>query len=112
MVNRPSGMSFDDALAAAGERNHVVQRFDAAFKEAPDVARGLANTLLVFDHGDADKTFTVLAEGDPGRDHDAGFLHHQRCELHAADVAEDFWQRRPGEHRGRWRRNFPAGAAE
>src|SRR6202521_3449619 len=99
-------------LAPVGERNHVVQRFDAAFKEAAHAAGGLANTLLVFHHGDAHIALAVLAEGDPGRNHDAGFLDHQGRELHAADAAEGLRQRRPSEHRGVGRRNLPAGAAE
>src|SRR5204862_8090048 len=102
----------NDVLASAGEWNHVVQRFHAAFKETPDVASSLPNALLVLDHGDAHKTFAMLAEGDARRDHDARFLHHQRCKLHAADFPEQLWQRRPGEHRGgRWR-NLPPGPAE
>src|ERR1700681_1607654 len=64
-------------LSPIGERNHVVQRFNAAFKEAPYAARGLADTLLVFDHRDADIALAMLAKGDAGRDHHAGFLHHQ-----------------------------------
>src|SRR5947209_10578108 len=89
-----------EELAPIGERNHVVQRFNAAFKEAAHAARGLADSLLVFHHGDTDIAFAMLDEGDAGRHHDAGFLHHQSGELHAADAFEGFWQRRPGEHRG------------
>src|SRR6202166_1167357 len=97
----------ESCLAPVGERNHVVQRFDAAFKEAAHPAGGLANTLLVFHHGDADIALAVLAEGNPGRNHDAGFLDHQGRELHAADAAEGLGQRRPREHRGFTRRNIP-----
>src|SRR5258707_2528558 len=99
-------------LAPVGERNHVVQRFNAAFKEAAHAARGLANALFVFHHGDANKTLAVLAESDAWRDHDAGFLHHQGRELHAADIAKRLRQRRPCEHRGLGGRNFPPRAAE
>src|ERR1700748_2624611 len=102
----------EQGLAPVGERNHVVQRFDAAFKEAAHTARGLPDTLFVFHHCDADIALAMLAEGNAGRDHDAGFLHHQGCELHAADALERLGQRRPGEHRGLRRRNVPAGAAE
>src|SRR5260370_40163782 len=49
-------------LPPVGERNHVVQRFNAAFKEAAHAAGGLADTLLVFHHGDANITLAVLAE--------------------------------------------------
>jgi hypothetical protein len=48
-----------------------VQRFNADFKEAPHPARRLADTLLVFHHGNADLAFAVLAEGDAGRNHHA-----------------------------------------
>src|ERR1700754_4704681 len=99
----PNGLE----LAPVGERNHVVQRFDAAFKEAAHPAGGLADTLFVFHHGDANIALAMLAEGHARRDHDAGFLHHQGCELHAADVTEGCGQRRPGEHRSIGRRNVP-----
>src|SRR3954463_4214460 len=101
-----------EELAPIGERNHVVQRFNAAFKEAAHTTCGLADALLVFHHGDADKPLAVLAEGNAGRNHDAGFLSHQGRELHAADVLEGLWQRRPGEHRGLRRGNVPSGAAK
>src|SRR5581483_4858432 len=94
-------------LSPVGERNHVVQRFEAAFKEAAHPARSLADTLLVFHHGDADIALAMLAEGDAGRYHHAGFLHHQGGELHAAEALERLGQRRPGEHRGLRRRNIP-----
>src|SRR3982074_3151658 len=87
-------------LSPVGERNHVVQRFNAAFKEAAHAAGGLADTLLVFHHGDADIALAVLAEGNPRGHHDAGFFHHQGRELHAADAAEGLGQRRPRKHRG------------
>ena len=77
-------------LPPVGERNHVVQRFKAAFKEAAHAARGLADPLLVFHHGDADIALAVLAEGHAGRYHHARFLDHQGRELHAADVANAF----------------------
>ena len=55
-----------EGLSPVGERNHVVQRFKAAFKETAHAAGGLADTLLVFHHGDANITLAVFAEGDPG----------------------------------------------
>src|SRR3984885_5898555 len=94
-------------LAPVGERNNVVQRFDAAFKEAAHAAGGLANTLLVFHHGDANIALAVLAKGNTRGYHDAGFLDHQGRELHTADPAERRRQRRPREHRGLRRRNLP-----
>src|SRR4051794_21237352 len=102
----------EENLTPSGERNDVVQRFDAAFKEAAHAARGLPDPLLVFHHGNADISFAMLAKADAGRHRDAGFLHHQGCELHAADAAEGLRQRHPGEHRGLRRRDLPAGAAE
>src|SRR3984957_17622871 len=63
-----------EKLPPVGERNHVVQRFDAAFKEAAHATGGLANTLLVFHHGDAHIALAVLAEGEPVRNTDARFL--------------------------------------
>src|ERR1700761_5289577 len=77
--------NFRIRLSPVGERNHVVQRFEAAFKEAAHAARGLADALLVFHHGDADIAFAMLAEGDARRHNYAGFLYHQRRELHAAE---------------------------
>src|SRR5476651_1906566 len=73
-------------LPPVGERNHVVQRFKAAFKEAAHPAGSLADPLLVFHHGDANIALAMLAEGDPRRHHDAGFLDHQGRELHAAEI--------------------------
>src|SRR5436190_22380785 len=58
-------------LAPVGERNYVVQRFNAAFKEAAHPACGLTDTLLVFHHGDADIALAMLAKGDAGRNHHA-----------------------------------------
>ena len=48
-----------------------MQRFNAAFKKAADAARGLADTLLVFHQGDANKVLAMLAKANPWRDHDA-----------------------------------------
>src|SRR4030095_2018666 len=54
-----------EGLSPVGERNHVVQRFETAFKEAAHAAGGLADALLVFHHGDANIALAVLAEGHP-----------------------------------------------
>src|SRR3984957_1786563 len=111
--HRPQATGFaGSCLAPVGERNHVVQRFNAAFKEAAHPARGLPDALLVFHHGDADIALAVLAKGNPGRNDDPGFLDHQGGKLHAADAAEGFRQRRPCEHRGLRRRNLPPRPAE
>src|ERR1700751_251131 len=85
--------SLAEDLAPVSERNHVVQRFEAAFKEATHPTGSLANALFVLHHGDADKALAVFTEGDTGRDHDSGFLHHQGRKLHAAHIAERLWQR-------------------
>ena len=42
-----------------------MQRFEAAFKETADSAGSLANTLLVFHHGDVNIALAVLAECNP-----------------------------------------------
>src|SRR6267154_2141124 len=75
-------------LPPVGERNHVVQRFNAAFKEATHAASRLTDTLLVFHHGDTNIALAVLAEGNPRRHHDPGFLDHQGGKLHAAEATE------------------------
>src|SRR5688572_26794604 len=60
--------------AALGERHHVVQLFRGRFKKPPDVARGLADALLVLDQRDAHKTFAALTEAGAGRDCDLRLL--------------------------------------
>src|SRR5439155_5827583 len=103
----PRTCFWGSCLTPVGERNHVVQRFDAAFKETAHAARRLADALLVFHHGDADIALAMLAEGNPRRYHHAGFLDHQGRKLHATDTAEGCGQRRPGEHGGARRRDVP-----
>ena len=49
------------------ERDDVVQRLVRRFKEAADVAGGLADALLVLDQRDAHVVVAVLAEADAGR---------------------------------------------
>src|SRR5215470_12420083 len=99
--------------SATGRQGHdVVQLFRRRFKEAADVAGGLADALLVLDQRDADKAFPVLAEADPRRHRHLGLLHQQLREFQAAHRLKHVGQRRPGEHRGGWRRNLPAGAAK
>src|SRR5450631_1424958 len=63
--------------AAFGKRKHVVQLFRRAFKEASDIAGGLADALLVLDQRDPHIAFAMLAEADAGRNRDRGLLHHQ-----------------------------------
>src|SRR3954468_4396004 len=108
LIRKPAGRSSESILSPGGERNHVVQRFNAAFKEAPHTPGRLADSLLVFHHGDANIALAMLAEGDPRRYHHARLFDHQGCELHAADAAERLRQRSPREHRRFRRRNSPA----
>ncbi len=86
-----------------------MQRFNAAFKETPHATRGLADTLLVFHHGDPDIALAVLAEGDARRHHDTRFFHHQRCELHAADVTVEFTSMSKTFSMAGWRIGFAVG---
>ena len=84
----------------------------AGFKETADVARGLADALLVLDQRDAHIAVAVLAEADARRHRDLGLLDQQLGEFDAAERLERLRDRRPGEHRGARRRHVPAGAAE
>src|SRR5579863_8776189 len=88
LVRKPEVHFSGSCLPPVGERNHVVQCFDAAFKEAAHPAGGLPDPLLVFHHGDAHIALAVLPKGHAGRNHDARFLDHQGGKLHAADFAE------------------------
>ena len=72
-------------LTSRREGHDVVQHFRAGFKKAPDVARGLADALLVLDQRDAHMALAVLAEADAGRHRDARLLDQQRREFDAAE---------------------------
>src|SRR6516165_1456749 len=98
--------------SALGEGNHVVQFFRPGFKETTQVARRLADALLIFDQREAHETFAVFAECDTRRDRQFRLFNQQCRELDAADALERYRQRRPREHRGPWWRTLPAGAAE
>src|SRR3984957_17715344 len=98
--------------AALGERHHVVQLRRAGFQEAADIARHLADALLVLDQRDAHMALAIFAKARAGRHRDAGLFDQKRREFHAAERLERLGNRRPGEHRGRRRRHRPAGAAE
>src|SRR5882724_7514683 len=93
--------------AAFGKRNDVVQLFRRAFKEAPDIAGGLPDALLVLDQGDPHVAFAIFAETDARRDRHPGLLDQQGGEFDAADRPEWLRQRRPGEHGGARRRHLP-----
>src|SRR3989442_3875191 len=102
----------DAALAAGREGDDVVQLFRRRFKEAADVARRLADALLVLDQRDAHIAFPMLAECHAGRDRDLRVLHQQLGEFEAAERAEQVRERRPREHGGDRGRNPPARTAE
>src|SRR5262249_23333947 len=112
-VPRPARPIFSGAATARSaprrQGHDVVQLFDAALEEAADVARGLADALLVLNQRDADEAFAVLAEPHAGRDRDLRLLHQELRELDAAKRLERLRYRRPGEHRCARRRNRPAG---
>ena len=82
------------------------------FEEAADIARGLADALLVLHQRDAHEALAVFAEADAGRDGEIGLFHQQRGKLDAAEALERLRDRRPGEHRGAWARHVETGAAE
>src|SRR5690606_28899609 len=90
----------------------VVQCFVRAFKEAADVAAGLADALLVLDHRDADEVVAELAEADARCHRNIRLLDEELRELHRTEAAERLRNRRPGEHRRPRRRNGPPGATE
>src|SRR3984893_5201038 len=98
--------------AALGERHHVVQLRRTGFQEAADIARRLADALLVLDQRDAHMALAIFAKARALRHRYAGLFDQKRREFHAAKRLERLRDRRPGEHRGRRRRHRPAGAAE
>src|SRR5271169_6077379 len=98
--------------APRGERNDVVQLFRPGFKEAADIARGLADSLLVLHQRDTHEALAIFAEADAGRDGEIGLFHQQGGKLHAAETLERLRNRRPGEHRGAWTRHVEPGAAK
>ena len=54
-------------LSVGVERNDVVHRFVCGRQETLQIARCLADAMLVLDQRDADVAFAVLAEADAGR---------------------------------------------
>src|SRR5471030_723767 len=99
-------------LAPGGERDDVVKVFRRGFKEAADIARGLADALFVLHQRDAHEALAVFAEADAGRDREFGLLHQQGRKFHAAEAVERLRDRRPGKHRCARARHMEAGAAE
>src|SRR6185436_17679724 len=98
--------------ATRGERNDVMQLFRRVFEKTADIARGLANTLLVFHQRDANKAFAVFAEANARRDRYVGLLHQQLGKFDAAELFERLRYRRPGKHRCPWRWHVPSGTGE
>src|SRR6266478_3556982 len=94
------------------QRDDVVQLFGAGFKEATQVAGGLADALLILDQGDAHKAFAVLAKPDARRYRDLRLLDQESGKLDGIEGTEWLRQRRPREHRGTRRRNVPTGPAK
>src|SRR5687767_7283896 len=86
--------------------------FRRGFKKSANVARGLADALLVLHKSDAYEALAALAEAGPRRHRDLGLLHQKLGEFDAAERLERVRDRRPGEHRGGRRRHLPAGPAE
>src|SRR5262249_23073196 len=111
---RDHGPSREQSGASAPRRqgNDVVQPFKAGFKKTADGARGPADALLVRDKRDAYEAFPMLAERDAGRDGKLRLLDQQRGEFEASERLERRRDRRPGEHRGAWRRDRPTGPTE
>ena len=52
----------------------IMQLMVGAVEEAPQIARGLSDTLLVLDQREADMSFPVLAEAHAWRNGDAGLF--------------------------------------
>ena len=66
-----------------------MQAFRRFGEEFPDIARGLADALLVLDQRDAHMAFAVFAEARPRRHRDAGFFDQQRREFDTAERPEE-----------------------
>jgi hypothetical protein len=56
------------------EGDDVVQLFRSGFKEAPQIAGRLTDSLLVFHQCDAHKPFPVLAKTAPRSDREVGLF--------------------------------------
>src|SRR5687768_3966990 len=67
-----------------------------------EVAHGLLEAVFVFDKGDADEAFAVLAEGAAGGEGDFGFVHHAEAEVDGAFGGLELLRVDPGpdEHAG------------
>src|SRR5690606_22150919 len=65
------------ALPPRLERDDVVERVGRGAQEALDVARGLADAVLVLHQRQPDIVIAMLAEADARRDGDVGLLDQQ-----------------------------------
>src|ERR671937_190362 len=72
-------------LAPLGQGDDVVQLFGTGFKKAADIARGLADALLVLDQRNPYVSFAKFAEPAAGRHRDLGLFDQERSELDAAE---------------------------
>src|SRR3979411_608431 len=89
-----------------------MELFRGRFKKPANVARGLADTLLVLHERDAHEPLAALAEACSRRHRHLGLLDQELGEFDAAERLERIGDRRPGKHRSRRRRYLPSGPAE
>src|SRR5262249_3107092 len=82
------------------------------FEKTADIARGLADALLVFHQRDANEVFAVLAEANAWRDRDVGLFHQQLGKFHTAERFERLGYRGPGKHRCPRRWHVPSSTGE
>src|SRR5690606_34777119 len=86
----------------------VVQIALGGGEEALYAARGLADAMLILYQGDADIFIAILPEAHPRRDGYIRLLDQQLGKFQRTELAELRRNRRPGEHAGCRRRDFPA----
>src|SRR4029077_19566118 len=91
-----------------GRKGYDVMQVPLGLREEfADIARRLADALLVLDQRDTHKALAVLAEADAGRYGNTRVLQQQLGEFERTQMREHLWDRRPGEHCGRRRRDRP-----
>src|SRR5581483_4710103 len=89
-----TGMTLARRLLRDGD--DVVQAAGRAREELLDVARGLADAVLVLDERDAHEAFAVFAEAQSRRHGDVGLLDQQLGEFHRPHLAIGLGDGRPG----------------
>ncbi len=97
---------------AALKGTTFMQRGAGRIEEAADVARGLADALLVLHNRDAHIFIAMLAKAHARRDGDFPPSRSAAGKLHAAHRPERLGNGRPGEHGGGGHGNVPARPAE